>query len=47
MTDFFGISTPTVSADFALYLELFPGNTRYDLSDKRYVRLSTFKRAYK
>jgi hypothetical protein len=46
MVDFFGISTPTVSADFALYLELFPSNTRYDLSDKRYVRLPTFKRGY-
>lgn len=44
--DLFGISTPTASSDFALYQKLYPGNTRYDLSDKRYVRLPGFKRAY-
>lgn len=46
LIDLFGISTPTASADFALYQKLFPGNTHYDLSDKRYNRLPTFKRGY-
>lgn len=46
ITDFFGVSTPTVSWDFAIYLESHPGNMQFDFSTKRYLRLPTFKRAY-
>jgi hypothetical protein len=46
ITDFFGVSTPTVSLDFSMYNDQHPGNMRYDVTDKRYVRLPTFKRAY-
>ncbi|HET6804003.1 MAG TPA: WYL domain-containing protein [Frateuria sp.] len=43
LTEFFGISIPQASLDLARYMELAPGNTEYDLSQKTYVALPTFR----
>lgn len=36
LQDYFGISTPQASADFAQYLKLAPGNMAYNRTAKRY-----------
>lgn len=44
--DYFGISSPQASLDFALYLERAPDNMAYDTSTRMYRRLETFKRRW-
>ena len=42
LLDFFGISAPQASLDFASYLEQAPGNAVYDKTVKAYVATDTF-----
>lgn len=44
--DFFGVSQPQASADIKRYMEVAPGNMRYDKSEKAYVKLTAFKRKW-
>lgn len=44
--DYFGLSQPQASLDFALYLEQSPGNMEYDKSAMSYIRPETFKRRW-
>lgn len=46
LCDYFGISDAQASADVKAYLELAPGNMRYDLSGKVYRRAEKFQRVY-
>lgn len=46
LEDFFGISTPQASVDFATYLKVAPGNMAYDMSRKCYVKQPTFVRHF-
>lgn len=43
---FFGISVPQASKDIARYMELAPGNLRYDASAKVYVAVPAFQPLY-
>src|SRR5260370_13673126 len=42
LINFFGISVPQASLDFAKYRELAPANAVYDSTDKTYVAGSSF-----
>jgi hypothetical protein len=46
IVDFFGVSTPQASKDFALYQELAPANLHYDLKAKAYRRTDAFARVW-
>lgn len=46
LCDFFGISEPCASNDFARYNELHPGNMQYDFTAKCWVPTKDFWRAY-
>jgi hypothetical protein len=46
LVDYFGISMPTASNDFGLYIEHAPNNVTYDMSAKTYVRGANFKRVW-
>ncbi|WP_321946600.1 hypothetical protein [Paraburkholderia sp. J10-1] len=46
IVDFFGVSEPTASHDFASYMEMAPGNIVYDKSARTYVRGATFERVW-
>ncbi len=46
LMDFFGISTPQASDDFATYNLIAPGNMAYDLSAKTWRRSASFVRVY-
>lgn len=46
LVDFFGISTPQASVDFAEYIACAPGNMRYDMSAKTYRRTDKFVRVW-
>lgn len=46
LVDFFDISIPQASADFAFYMQLAPGNMARDTSKRCYVKLPTFQRFY-
>jgi predicted DNA-binding transcriptional regulator YafY len=43
LSDLFGVSAQQASTDLNRYLDLAPGNMRYDKSAKRYVRTEQFK----
>src|SRR5450631_1848410 len=43
LLDFFGISVPQTSLDFARYMELAPANMVYDRSEKAYLAAATFR----
>lgn len=43
ISDFFGISTPQASLDIARYLEMAPGNARYDRSERAYIAAEAFQ----
>lgn len=46
LCDYFGISEPCASLDFAKYNELHPGNMEYDFTTRSWVPTPGFKRAY-
>jgi hypothetical protein len=46
LMDFFGISMPQASDDFATYNQLAPRNMAYDASAKTWRRTDNFKRLY-
>lgn len=43
LIDFFNISTPQASSDFARYMEFAPGNFSYDAREKSYLVTEAFK----
>lgn len=46
LTDFFGISGPTATRDFAAYKKLAPANMVFDDSSKQWCKAPNFKRVY-
>jgi hypothetical protein len=46
LMNYFGISAPQASNDFATYMEIAPRNMVYDLSSKTYRRTREFERVY-
>jgi hypothetical protein len=46
LTDFFGISVPQASLDLSRYIELAPGNLKYDRSARVYLAQGTFQPVY-
>lgn len=46
IVDYFGLGTATVTRDFAMYADLYPGNLALNNVSKRYVKTETFQRAY-
>jgi hypothetical protein len=44
--DFFGVSEPTATRDFALYKSLRPTNMCLDNSSKNYMKTTAFKQIY-
>lgn len=46
LIDFFGISLPQATRDFAMYTQLNPGNMAYLSSAKTWYVTTTFKRVY-
>lgn len=42
ISDFFGVSTPQASLDIARYLEMVPGNARYDRKERTYIATEGF-----
>jgi hypothetical protein len=46
LVDYFGISTPCASMDFAKYMAIAPENITYDKSAKAYVTSANFKRVW-
>lgn len=47
LEDYFGISTPQATKDFAQYMQMAPDNIRYCTSEKVYRRNPEFKRVWK
>jgi hypothetical protein len=46
LVDYFGISKPCASLDFAKYAELHPGNMEYVYTTLRWEKTKEFQRAY-
>jgi predicted DNA-binding transcriptional regulator YafY len=46
LIDYFGISLPQATRDFALYNELHPSNMVYGSSEKSWLATADFKRVY-
>jgi hypothetical protein len=46
LMNYFGISAPQASNDFATYMEIAPQNMVYDMSIKTYRVTHEFKRVY-
>lgn len=46
VADYFGLSTPQVSMDVQVYLDVTGGMAVYNLSARRYERAANFKRTW-
>lgn len=46
LMDYFGISLPQASHDFAAYQKAAPGNMQYDARQRAYVATAYFKREF-